>query len=120
MTVYRKRLTSSFYAMERSMGRRLEYLNGLRGDHGLVDDDVEDDLNTDFTEQLEEHERSLFLDEVSYVEDFLSELCQLKGETKAEKLIEDLDKIFRRRDTVIIFTQYTAVSYTHLDVYKRQ
>jgi SNF2 family DNA or RNA helicase len=107
MTVYRKRLTSSFYAMERSMGRRLEYLNGLRGDHGLVDDDVEDDLNTDFTEQLEEHERSLFLDEVSYVEDFLSELCQLKGETKAEKLLEDLDKIFRRRDTVIIFTQYT-------------
>ena len=108
MTVYRKRLTSSFYAMEKSMERRLAYLKGLSGDQGLVDDDIEqEDLDYDITEDLDEQERALFLEEVSYVEDFLSDLRRLESETKVEKLLYDLDEIFRRRDTVIIFTQYT-------------
>ena len=108
MTVYRKRLTSSFYAMEKSMERRLAYLKGLSSDQGLVEDDYEqEDLQYDITEELDEQERALFLDEVSYVEDFLSDLRRLESETKVEKLLYDLDEIFRRRDTVIIFTQYT-------------
>ena len=35
MTVYRRRLTSSFYAIQRSLERRLEYLEG-RDPKGLA------------------------------------------------------------------------------------
>jgi hypothetical protein len=56
MTVYRRRLTSSFYAMERSLERRLAYLAGeLEKDTiaGLDDDDLEqDELQADVCEAL--------------------------------------------------------------------
>ena len=50
MTVYRRRLTSSFYAIQRSLKRRLEFLKGQ--DTGLTDDDDtdQDDLETDVAE----------------------------------------------------------------------
>ena len=50
MTVYRRRLTSSFYAIQKSLERRLEYLKGE--ETGLTDDDDldQEDLETDVTE----------------------------------------------------------------------
>ena len=107
MTVYRRRLTSSFYAVRRSLERRLEFLRG--GAMGLDDDDLEqEDLRIDVTELLDEEERSRFRDEIEYVEDFLVELSRLSGnDSKVEQLLADLDEIFKRRETVLIFTQYT-------------
>lgn len=107
MTVYRRRLTSSFYAVRRSLGRRLEFLRG--GVTGLDDDDLEqEDLRVDVTELLDEEERARFRDEIEYVEDFLVELSGLSGnDSKVEQLLADLDEIFKRRDTVLVFTQYT-------------
>jgi hypothetical protein len=56
MTVYRRRLTSSFYAMERSLERRLAYLAGEPEKDtiaGLDDDDLEqDELQADVCEAL--------------------------------------------------------------------
>ena len=112
MTVYRRRLTSSFYAVRRSLERRLEFLRGravVDTPAGLDEDDLEqEDLSADVTELLDEEERSRFRDEIEYVEDFLAELGRLSGnDSKVERLLADLDEIFRQRDTVIIFTQYT-------------
>jgi hypothetical protein len=44
MTVYRRRLTSSFYAVRRSLDRRLKFLQGQIGEQDIfTDDDLEQD-----------------------------------------------------------------------------
>jgi len=107
MTVYRRRLTSSFYAVQRSLERRLAFLRGQAG-LGLVEDDLEqEELNLDIDE-ADLEARVLFGDEIAYVEDFVHALSMLGGQdSKVERLSSDLHVAFRRRDTAIVFTQYT-------------
>ncbi len=111
MTVYRRRLTSSFYALERSLERRLAFLRGQAPELGLTDEDLEDaDLSEDITEELVEA-RSRELDaiqteEIGYVEDFLRELRGLGTDSKFDQLRKDLDEALAKRDSVVIFTQY--------------
>ena len=84
MTVYRRRLTSSFYAIEQSLERRLAYLKGRLPRHWLTDEDwsrrtskrtsanccrFDDDQAKD-----EDKVPPLFLGEIEYVEDFLGDL----------------------------------------------
>jgi prepilin-type processing-associated H-X9-DG protein len=112
MTVYRRRLTSSFYAVRRSLERRLDFLRGQTAPGtiaGFDEDDLEqEDLAQDISEELEGEERSRFRGEIEYVEDFLAALRSLGGnDSKVERLLADLEEIFRRRETVLIFTQYT-------------
>jgi superfamily II DNA or RNA helicase len=116
MTVYRRRLTSSFYAIERSLERRLAFLKGETEDTGVTDDDLdEDDLDQDVSEMLlfdAEQQSStgmppLFASEIEYVQDFLAALRALGTDSKFEQLSKDLTEILKRRDSVIIFTQYT-------------
>ena len=112
MTVYRRRLTSSFYAVRRSLQRRLDFLRGQTAPDtvaGFDEDDLEqEDLTWDISEELEGEERSRFRDEGEYVEDFLAALRGLSSnDSKVERLLADLEQIFRKRETVIIFTQYT-------------
>ena len=110
MTVYRRRLTSSFYAMKRSLERRLAFLRGDEAENvvGLTDDDIErEDLEQDVSEALENVPRTLFRGEIEYIEDFLAELGKLASDSKLEKLLDDLTEIFKRRETVLVFTQYT-------------
>ena len=116
MTVYRRRLTSSFYAIQRSLQRRLDYLKGAAKDW-LTDDDLDqEDLDTDVTEtllfgddeeQAEGEVPSLFLGEIQYVEDFLADLRILGTDSKFEQLARDLAEVLKRRDSVLVFTQYT-------------
>jgi hypothetical protein len=57
---------------------------------------------------MDADERTFFQDEVEYVEDFLAELSHLSGnDSKVERLLADLDDLFRKRDKVLVFTQYT-------------
>jgi len=112
MTVYRRRLTSSFYAVRRSLEKRLDFLHGRTSPDttaGFDDDDLEqEDLTHDVTDDIAEEERSQFRDEIDYVEDFLAQLKSLGGpDSKAGHLVGDLEEIFRRRRTVMVFTQYT-------------
>jgi superfamily II DNA or RNA helicase len=108
MTVYRRRLTSSFYAIEQSLARRLAYLKGLAPTAGFDDDDLEqDDLELDVTEDLSEADRDLFRDEIAYVEDFLHDLAQLSTDSKLEWLQAEIQEVFKQRETIVIFTQYT-------------
>ena len=115
MTVYRRRLTSSFYAVRKSLERRLGFLKGLQaaeatGQLGAFDDDDLDDLalDLDLDEAIEEADRSLFRAEIEYVEDFLASLSALgTADSKVEHLLGYLADVFKERDTVIVFTQYT-------------
>jgi len=115
MTVYRRRLTSSFYAVRRSLERRLDYLRGeIAWEEAYADDDTEQDelefdLGLDTDEgKLSEAERKRFEEELLYVEDFIGELRSLSiNDSKMERLKDDLRKAFRSRNTVLIFTQYT-------------
>lgn len=109
MTVYRRRLTSSFFALQKSLERRKQYLMGIAlPAGGLTDDDLEqDDLDLDITEELTDEERARFQGELEYVDGFLHDLRELGSDSKLERLFEDLRYFFDRRDKVIIFTQYT-------------
>lgn len=105
MTIYRRRLTSSFYAVARSLERRLDFLRGQAA-QPFTDDEVEyEDLDDDVTEQLKDLPR--LRQEIEYVEDFLRELQHLPMDSKMQQLLGDLNEIFATRDTVLIFTQYT-------------
>jgi len=108
MTVYRRRLTSSFYAVRRSLKRRLQFLRGLT-DEAFVDDDLEqDELEQDVLEEvLSDADRERFKAELTYVEDFIHELRLLSvNDSKLEVLKSELGRIFTQRPTVLIFTQY--------------
>jgi len=111
MTIYRRRLTSSFYAVRRSLERRLEFLRGvLHGDQLFDDDDIEqDDLEQDVAEEiLSAAERERFRAEREYVEDFIQRLQLLSvTDSKMEQLKQELHRIFLQRDKVLVFTQYT-------------
>lgn len=116
MTVYRRRLTSSFYAIERSLERRLAYLKGESGGSWLTDEDLEqEDLEEDVSELLPfdddkpEHEQvsPLFMGEIEYLQDFLGDLRALGTDSKFHQLTSDLSEVLKCRDSVIVFTQYT-------------
>lgn len=125
MTVYRKRLTSSFYALQESLVRRLEFLKGQRGDLGFVDDDIEqDELDLDLEDTIRDQEPSLYEEEIAFVEKFLADLRLLPADSKLECLDGELRQVLTKRETVVVFTQYTdTMDYLrdHLkDVYGSQ
>lgn len=111
MTVYRRRLTSSFYALEQSLQRRLAFLQGETTDIGITDEDLEEDeLQLDVEELIEEDDQrlaSIFEEEIEYVEDFLARLRNLGTDTKYDQLVQDLGKALAERPSVVLFTQYT-------------
>lgn len=111
MTIYRRRLTSSFKAIECSLIRRLAFLRGepdATPTAGLGDEDFEeDDLSEDATEEIFAAEPSIAQEEIAYVEDFLNELGHLDTDSKAAQLLTDLGRLLERRETVIVFTIYT-------------
>ncbi|MCX2727450.1 SNF2-related protein [Thermomicrobium sp. 4228-Ro] len=111
MTVYRRRLTSSFFAARCSLERRLQYLRQQRPDLGISDEDVEDEeLELDISETLASLPEGLaqaYRDEIAYLEDFVAELARLGEDSKFACLHEQLQELFRRHETVAVFTQYT-------------
>ncbi len=128
MTIYRRRLTSSFWAIRCSLERRLNFLTGVAGVEALLtDEDVEqDELELDIFEEVGEASDSTlrpategsvegppsqvkrFAAELAYVQDFIQELKQLSvADSKLEKLLAELNQVFKQRQTVLIFTQYT-------------
>ncbi len=110
MTVYRRRLTSSFHALEQSLRRRLEFLRGESSTWATDEDLEEDDLQTDVSEEIEDDPgglRSLYAEEIGYVEDFLGALGNLGTDTKYARLADDVDRALARRPNMVIFTQYT-------------
>lgn len=111
MTVYRRRLTSSFLAIERSLQRRRKVLLERASADALLDADdlaaIEFSVLLD-PDELPEVGQNL-ADEVNEIDDFLSDLARRPpDESKMQYLHNELDDAFKgEHDTAIVFTQYT-------------
>ncbi|MFJ3756596.1 DEAD/DEAH box helicase [Streptomyces sp. NPDC090080] len=108
MTVYRRRLTSSFEAIKRSLQRRLDVLEqGKSLADLLTDDDGVDLENSLFDPEAFDVRADRLKEEISELRSFLNDLDDITGEdTKAKKLVEDLAESFKTYDSAVVFTQY--------------
>ncbi|MGC9319796.1 MAG: SNF2-related protein, partial [Armatimonadota bacterium] len=113
MTIYRQRLTSSFYAIERSLQRRLAHLRGEDDETtgGLVAEDYEDeDLSRDVSQEIEDQEEPLAInvaEEIQFIEKFLRDIGRCGKDSKLDRFTRDLEEAFRTHRTVVVFTHYT-------------
>lgn len=108
MTVYRRRLTSSFEAIKRSLQRRLNVLEEGRSLGELLTDDdnfdVEDSL---FDPEAFDVRSDRLRDEIAELRSFLAELGTITGEdTKATRLVNDINQALHTYSSVVVFTQY--------------
>ncbi|ANV85863.1 helicase (plasmid) [Picosynechococcus sp. PCC 7003] len=108
MTLYRKRLTSSFYAIRESLQRRLDALMTQQGS-GLSDDDLLEleDQDDAIIDGLESFMEEIHPKEIEYLEDLLRQFENTGEDTKFAHLLTILRQEFQNRDSAIIFTQYT-------------
>ena len=115
MTVYRRRLTSSFEAIRQSLQRRLHALeSGLALTEMLDDDDrraMEEApalaFDAEDAEELETDTAALISHEIGELRDFLHSLERLPTDSKTDRLIRDIATAMHSHDTVVVFTQYT-------------
>lgn len=119
MTVYRRRLTSSFYAVRRSLERRRDWLTGrVDAEEALTQEDrldIEDELE-DGEELIEiplesvltPAQRQNFRMELEYLDNFITDLRALsQADSKLAWLKDQLETLFLQRPTVLVFTLYT-------------
>lgn len=109
MTVYRRRLTSSFEAIKKSLTRRLAVLEQGRSLGDLLAEDDNFDID-DALFDLEAFDVSAerLRDEIHELRLFLNELDKITGEdTKATRLVGDVNKSLLEYASVVVFTQYT-------------
>lgn len=111
MTIYRRRLTSSFFAIKESLKRRLSALEEGRtlGDL-LTADDAAVLEGTAFETDFEDPDTSLQLlaGEIAELRSFVLDLEAIEGEdTKASRLVLDLREALKTYSSIVVFTQYT-------------
>lgn len=108
MTVYRRRLTSSFEAIKQSLQRRLDVLEQGKNLADLFTDDDDADLeNSLFDPEAFDVRADLLKEEIGELRSFLNDLGDITGEdTKAKKLVDDLAESFRTYASAVVFTQY--------------
>ncbi len=118
MTIYRQRLTSSPWAISQTLSRqRVKLLARLRGEgtdeefwEELAEEAAELDLADDALEAAEEEgplDPQALLEEINYIEDFVSELRNLGNDPKLQRLLGDLQDLRGEHPRAAIFTQYT-------------
>jgi len=113
MTVYRRRLTSSFDALKRSLEKRLAKLEGQHTALLLDEDDTDasDDYVPAIAQELDLEELAeqgeILQTEIDYLKAFIQDIKNLPGDSKFERLQTELQKIFLARNKAIVFTQYT-------------
>ena len=111
MTVYRRRLTSSLYAVHQSLKRRLETLQSDAAADALLDEDdryaLEHSVAFD-SETLSEAARR-YGDEAAELSAFLTALeVAIPTDSKVQQLADDIREAFENgHRTVVVFTQFT-------------
>ena len=113
MTIYRRRLASSFAALEHTLSQRVSKLKNLNfsqlelNEEDISDDETSDEImDMDEANQLERE--SLQAEEVRKLEILLREIQKLPTDSKAQKLRHKLQEIRQQEYAqVIVFTQYT-------------
>ncbi len=122
MTIYRRRLASSFHALRCTLQNRLDALRGNVGalftperlDEDLGDDDAGAE-ETDPDDAAAMERRALDSEERGDIERLLTMVASLPPDTKARRLQVELDDLRGRGYTqAIVFTQYTdTLDYLH-------
>ena len=112
MTVYRKRVASSFAALARTLGTRLAGLEDTEEAHQRHEDDAPDDVGTEEALDADEAEalarEALKLEERTEIDHLLGEVERLPTDTKAEKLVEKLAELRGGGfGQAMVFTQFT-------------
>ena len=113
MTIYRRRLASSFNALRATLQRHLANIDADNADVQFgVEEDVPDDESVDElldVEQVEQLERvALAAAEESDIEGLLESISQLPPDSKLSSLKSALSELRDDRYTsVMVFTQYT-------------
>jgi hypothetical protein len=104
MTLYRKRLTSSFYAIRESLQRRLEGIKELPQDDLRDLDDADDAVITGLEAYLSE---PVDPKELEYLEDLLRQFENTGEDSKLSHFLTILHRELSQRESAIVFTQYT-------------
>jgi superfamily II DNA or RNA helicase len=104
MTLYRKRLTSSFYAIRESLQRRLEGIKELPLDDLSDLDDADDAVITGLEAYLKE---PVDPKEIEYLEDLLRQFENTGEDSKLSHFLTILRQELSQRESAIVFTQYT-------------
>ena len=134
MVTYQKRLTSSFYAIRRSLERRRERLRAtidlespeslLQEDDELPEGDDPDELEFPQDIDLSSHSRELVeaaQSEVTYIDGFLEDLRELHRDSKAERLDDLLREEFAKGTRqVIVFSQFKDTVHYLRDRFRQQ
>ncbi|MFM9266580.1 SNF2-related protein [Tychonema sp. BBK16] len=102
MTLYRKRLTSSFYAIRESLQRRLAGIS-------ITEDDFSDldDADDPILEGMESYFAPADPEEIRYLEDLLYQFENTGEDSKLSHFITILRRELTERESAIVFTQYT-------------
>ncbi len=106
LTIYRRRLTSSWHAIHRTLIRRLDRA-GLALELDLLDEDEVEDLDTGDETTVDDAEA------VPLTRDHTDELrsyddrIEVVQDSKFDQLVRDLNEARSSRHATIVFTQFT-------------
>lgn len=114
MTIYRRRLASSFHALRQTMEKRKGGVGGLlvAVDEARIDEDVADQAEAgeeiDIETVSEDERRALAFEEIATIETIVAEIKQLPTDTKAMELSRVLSELKGSGyPQVMVFTQFT-------------
>ena len=105
LTIYQRRLASSFYALQQTLNRRLAKMGGITEEDLSLDETADEIMDTDDAEALARE--SLETEERTTIVELLKKIAKVGTNTKARALKTELEKAFADGyDSAIIFTQY--------------
>ncbi len=112
MTIYRRRLASSFAALRATMESRLKQMNDRPAQLNVADDISEDEGDFDAPSLDDANalsEQALKEEEKSEIQELLAKVKSLSPDTKVKSLENELDRLLRNsaHSKVMIFTQFT-------------
>ena len=106
MTVYRRRLASSFAALKKTMVNRLRRVGGMEDADTSQDETGDEVMTSEAASQLAEE--ALAFEEKGRIQQILKAIEKLGTDSKALRLREELQNAFTLgHESAIIFTQYT-------------
>jgi hypothetical protein len=104
MTVYRRRLASSFEALKRTLNGRLGRSGGISEEDVSLDETTDEVMSGDEVASLS----SQVVEERDRINDLLRGIAQLGTDSKARRLKSELETCLADGfDSLIVFTQYT-------------
>jgi len=110
MTIYRRRLASSFYALQNTLHKRL--LGMQDGEFEVSEEDVSQDEQRDEVMDTDEagelSEEALMAEEKGTIQGLLKQIAKVGTNSKAKRLVSELKLAWEDGyDSAIVFTQYT-------------